>query len=168
MPQASHTVDSTGFVDNGGRTGDERSRTEFSGMRSTEIGGQNPVGTPGSGFPLPEPGVGSRVSKEASSSVAGAPSDATVAEAALEAMSRAYCERERGCGRLRDEQTAACLKSASKRFAPALERAGCPYSFDSAKVVACTSSLREAACDIPSARLARVEACSGSAMCLPQ
>src|SRR5690606_10395456 len=52
LPPRSQTVDSAGFVDNAGRTSDERSRTEASGMRVTETGSQIPTGTPGSGFPL--------------------------------------------------------------------------------------------------------------------
>lgn len=49
----SRTIDNAGFVDNGGRTSDETSRAQTSGMRATEVGSERITGTPGSGQPIP-------------------------------------------------------------------------------------------------------------------
>src|SRR5688572_29577460 len=52
-PPPTRTLHSTGFVDNAGRTSEQTNRTEASGMRATETGGERPTGTAGSGLPLP-------------------------------------------------------------------------------------------------------------------
>lgn len=52
-PAASRTVDDAGFVDNAGRPSSETARTQMSGMRATEGGGERPTGTPGAGAPVP-------------------------------------------------------------------------------------------------------------------
>src|SRR5687768_906628 len=52
-PPPTRTLHSTGFVDNAGRTSEQTSRGEASGMRATETGSERPTGTAGSGLPLP-------------------------------------------------------------------------------------------------------------------
>ena len=80
-PAASRTVDSAGFVDNGGRPSSETARTQMSGMRATEGGGDRPTGTPGAGIPVP-PLDGPR------------PADDTCMLQARERGRRALCDRE--------------------------------------------------------------------------
>lgn len=52
-PTSSRTVDDAGFVDNAGRPSSETARTQMSGMRATEGGGERPTGTAGAGIPVP-------------------------------------------------------------------------------------------------------------------
>lgn len=171
LPPSSQTLYSTGFVDNAGRTSDERGRTELSGMRATEAGSQQPVGTPASGLPVP---LGPRPERfeaprayQGSQAKAEPARSATVARPALESLSRAYCERERKCGRLANDQASACQHAATKRFGENIGGAGCPYSLDATKVAGCATSIRETPCESSAESVASSETCDASTMCLP-
>ena len=104
-PSSVHTVDSTGFVDNGGRTSDEVSRTEMSGMTPTEQGSERVTGTPGSGLPLPiDPTTPARLGRGAAQQERPARGD-RVAEAGVprtivaSSLTQALCQRDAACAR---------------------------------------------------------------------
>lgn len=166
LPPSSQTLYSTGFVDNAGRTSDERSRTELSGMRATEAGAQQPVGTPASGLPVPlGPRPDGLEAPRPYQAKAEPMRSATAARPALESLSRAYCDRERKCGRLRNDQAGMCQQTASKRFGETIGAAGCPYSIDATRVAGCSTSIRETPCETSLESLSSLETCDASAMC---
>jgi hypothetical protein len=177
LPPASHTVDSDGFVDNAGRTSNERNRTEASGMRATETGSQVPTGTPGSGLPLPfGPGeVRREPSRETPANrwALGTPQPGGAsARVVAQKMARAYCDREWSCGRISVADAwaskARCMERIDSRFYEDLGAAGCPDAFDPNVVPACLSSIRERACDVKIENLASVSQCTPNTLCLPR
>jgi hypothetical protein len=173
LPPLSRTVDSTGFVDNAGRTSEQRVRTEASGMRASEIGSQAPTGTPGSGFPIPiepppEPPHPERPRPERIA-IGSVPADeGTVVQAVLDAVTLARCEREVACGRILSTEGVACMRTIGTRTFEDLGRAECPFSFDIESVVACISAIRTAPCDEPVDDLSALPTCQPEGMCLPR
>jgi hypothetical protein len=166
-PSSVHTVDSTGFVDNGGRTSDEVARTEMSGMTPTEQGSERVTGTPGSGLHLPpyraaqreRPAEGERVAE------AGVPR-AIVASSLTEALCRrdATCAAERHG---RDWPTPAkCLAGARDRAREEIDDAGCTTGYDVDLVTACLVAIRGTACSVHLGSAADLPACDGRRMCL--
>lgn len=173
LPPATHTVDSAGYVDNGGRTSSERNRTEMSGMRATETGSQVPAGTPGSGLPLgpaPEERTGET---PANRWALGTPQPSGgSARVVAQLMARAYCDREWSCGRISVPEAwaskARCMGNVNSRFDEDLGRAGCPEAFDANVVPACLTSIRQVACDVKIENLASVPNCTPNTLCLPR
>ena len=175
LPPPSHTLDSDGYVDNAGRTSNERNRTEMSGMRATETGSQFPTGTPGSGFPLPlgpEPRERER-ERPANRWALGAPQPGGAsARVVAEKVARAYCDREWSCGRISVEEAWAskwrCLNGVNSRFYEDLGTAGCPDSFDPDVVPACLQAIRQSTCDTKIESMASVPGCTPDTLCLPR
>lgn len=175
LPPASHTLDSEGFVDNGGRTSSERNRTEASGMRATETGSQVPAGTPGSGFPLPfGPAVRERTREVPANRWAlGTPQPSGAnARVVARKMARAYCDREWSCGRISVAEAwgskARCIGRVDTRFYESLGAANCPDAFDPNLVPACLSSIRRTSCDVKIEDMASVGDCTPNTLCLPR
>lgn len=172
LPPPSQTVDSTGFVDNAGRTSDQRDRTELSGMRATETGSHVPTGTPGSGLPLPiEPAAPPRppeAPRVDAMAIDPAPRDGTVLGAVLEAVTFVHCDRERRCGRLEPARGDECRASVGSRYREELGAADCAYSFDVDDVVACLSAIRDTPCEIEIEDVSRLAHCRAPVLCLPR
>jgi hypothetical protein len=173
LPPPSRTTDSTGFVDNAGRTSDQRDRTEASGMRPTETGAQAPTGTPGSGFPMPleppQPAPPAEAPRPDRMAIGPVPADeGTVVRAVLDEVTVAYCERELACGRIVPSEGFGCTRTIATRYREDLGRAECPFSFDIDSVVSCTSAIRATPCDVPADDLSEVPECKPETMCLPR
>jgi hypothetical protein len=169
LPAPSRSTDAAGYVDDAGRTGNERARTELSGMRATESGSQQPAGTPGSGLSVPlgpEPG-GFAFRQQADPSVIPPERDATVARAFLISATRAYCDRERRCGRIGVDQRISCLREASTRLGEDVGRAGCRFSLDADLVATCVTAIRSTSCNLTLDGMSTLEPCRTTAMCLP-
>ncbi len=150
-PPATHTVDNTGYIDNGGRSSSERGRSEMSGMRATEAGGDRPTGTPGSGFPIPiEPSTKRSESSEAppprrDGRTTGAPGSAVVGR-----LAQAMCDQAQTCGRVGPKKmyvsAGACLEGVRPDALGTVDRAGCTNDFDPDAVSRCLGAIRKAAC----------------------
>ena len=166
------TLDNTGFVDNAGRTSEQRVRTEASGMRATETGSERPTGTPGSGTPIPlgpeghEPQVGEGAGALGGDDTAasGAPGATVVAR-----IARARCDRETACDRvgagkafLTGEQ---CMSSVRGRARADVVEASCERGFDSTQVALCLTTIRQVSCDAPLDSIATLSHCQASALC---
>lgn len=171
LPPSSHTVDSAGAADNGGKTADGTTRSQFSGMRPTEVGGQAPTGTPGSGLPLPIEATGKtseaeRIQRQkpvTSGPPKGAPNEEVVGR-----LAAAWCDREQYCGRIGNGKaygsSSACVDRQRPGVRQSTDGAACPNGFDADKVSACLTALRRAEC---SAKLASVEGVSDcGSLCL--
>jgi Family of unknown function (DUF6184) len=164
------TVDATGFVDNGGRTSNETSRTEMSGMRATEAGTERPTGTPGSGFPIPIGPKTPTPSRERPPR-APAPSQGPAAlgaptEDVLGRAAQALCDRESTCERVGSGKiwpsVPACTNGVRPRLREDLAQAECVMGYDPNAVAACLSAIRLAACNT------RIEGLDGVAECEPR
>lgn len=176
----SRTVDSTGFVDNAGRTSDMTARTELSGMRATEVGSVFPTGTPGSGAPLPieprpeAPRVGEGAG--AGDSIRGTEQDVTISGipwlAAVPGLARARCDREVVCGRVGAdevfESADACVMAARAAVRDELFDAECPEGIDRVQLAICLNAVRRAPCDASLDAPAIATECSRTALCMPR
>jgi len=168
-PAPVRTVDNTGFVDNAGRSSNERARTELSGMRATETGTEVPTGTPGSGLPLPiepsAPAEGDERPPEEGASSTGAPAEAVVGRAA-----QALCDYAMSCGRVGKgaewPSLAACTGKVRASVRGDLSQAGCPLAFDATAVASCLSAIRLAPCDQRIERLGTLNACEPATLCV--
>jgi hypothetical protein len=174
FPASSRTLDNTGFIDNGGRSSDEVSRTEMSGMRVTEFGGQNPVGTPGSGLPLPL-GPGEHWPRLPERQTEMRPLPARIREggvpgsAVASSLTQATCERDAACqraGERHDWPTGAkCLAGVRDRAREDMEASPCATGFDPSKVATCASALRATPCDLEIDSTADVAECEPEKLC---
>jgi len=168
----SRTIDSTGFVDNGGRTSDLTNRTELSGMRATETGSNRPTGTAGVGLSLPieatgEPrGQGAPRGREGLLSPTGATADAVVGR-----IGRAECDLEVACGRIgadeRLKTDAQCMAHSRERAREAVEDVGCARGFDEQQLSTCLTAIRHLSCEAPAGRLPAAGQCDHRAICSP-
>jgi hypothetical protein len=168
------TLDSTGFVDNAGRTSEQTTRTEASGMRATETGSERPTGTPGSGLPLPiDPksnddqigeGAGSLGGDDATGS--GAPGDMLVGR-----IAQARCDREVACNRVGEGKafatTAQCTSSLRNRSRADVVAARCARGFDHTQVALCLTSVRQYRCESGLDAIDAIAQCQRSALCVP-
>lgn len=173
LPAATHTVDASGFVDNGGRFAEDRVRTEMSGMRVTEMGAQRVTGTPGSGLPVPflDPKTPARPRERpipdmpGRATAAGAPSEAVAGR-----IAEAQCDRARSCGRVGGDKAwpsaVTCMEGSTSIAREELGSAGCPDGFDAEVVASCLSALRLAACNARVDSLAALPECNPRSLCL--
>lgn len=172
------TVDNAGFVDNGGRTSDMTSRSEMSGMRGTEAGGERPTGTPGSGTPWPFQTKGSRVTTGegagAASSERGTstiPSTGGPVAEAVGRLAQARCDRDTSCNRIGRGRTwptqDACLAHQRERLAPAASALGCARGVDGVQLGMCLNAVRAQACDDLRVELTALPECAENALCAP-
>lgn len=172
-PVPSQTVDSTGFVDNAGRTSEQTNRTQASGMRATETGSERPTGTPGSGLPLPEAkghdpqvgeGAGSLGGEAATGS--GAPGDMLVGR-----IAQARCDREVACERVGEKKTFAtteqCTSTLRERSRADVVAARCARGFDNTQVGICLTSIRQYRCESTLEAVDVISQCQSSALCVP-
>jgi hypothetical protein len=173
----SHTVDNAGFVDNGGRTSDETSRTQFSGMRATEAGSERPTGTTG-GVPLPldpptpPPLVGEGAGQASSvRGTSGPPPSGAPTSDALARIAHARCDREMACNRVGNgrpwRHLDACLETQRERARRLLDPTTCRRGVDNVQLAACLTDLRTVACNDPKDDDDSVESCRTSALCVP-
>lgn len=172
--QQSRTADSTGFVDNAGRTSDQHGRSETSGMRATETGSERPTGTPASGTPIPidPPSHGAQVGEGAGAlggedaTGSGAPGDTVVGR-----IARARCDRETACDRVGEGKPFAtgeqCMASVRGRSRADVVAAQCSRGFDSTQVASCLTSIRQVACDARLDAIENVPHCQSSGLCVP-
>ncbi len=167
------TVDAAGFVDNGGRTSSETSRSELSGMRATETGSERVTGTPGSGFPLPiepktstvESGERPRPPETGRNTTAGPPSEQVTGR-----LTQALCDRETSCGRVGASKAwpsvATCTSSVRVVVRQDLSAMECPDGHDPGAVTTCLSAIRLASCDKRVDGLATLPECDVHALCI--
>lgn len=165
-----HTVDNAGFVDNGGRTSDMTARTELSGMRATEAGGERPTATTG-GIPLPlgprAPGRADR-GEGAGSGGATSPAGGPSSEATSR-IAEARCDRETACNRIGSGRAwaskAACREAQRERVGRLIEPAVCKRGVDSVQLTSCLTEVRSQACDDPRDTIDATAHCRASALC---
>lgn len=178
-----HTIDNTGFIDNGGRSSEMTTRSEMSGMRATEAGGERPTGTPGSGFPLPiPPSDPPRSLQEALEEGARSPTASprgslrsTSAPSGLSPenayrVARARCDRETACSRVGAGRTWAtqdsCVTDQRERVGADFASLSCPRGFGSVELGACLNAVRVRPCTGGTgAELENVSQCLPSALC---
>jgi hypothetical protein len=165
------TVDNAGFVDNAGRTSEQTTRTESSGMRATETGSERPTGTPGSGLPLPLPprapagqvgeGAGALGGEDGSP---GAPGETVVAR-----MAQAICDRETSCNRVGPDKPVAtaaqCMSVVRDRARVDVVDARCERGFDTTQLALCLTVIRQTACDASLDAIGSLTHCQPSALC---
>jgi len=179
---SSRTIDNAGFVDNGGRTSDETSRTQLSGMRATELGSERLTGTPGSGAPIPLPESAlPRSVEEVLLEGARSPTSTTregtrfAADAssieAVGRLARARCDRESACnrvgeGRLWGTQDA-CVAQQRERGGQDVVALSCERGFDGTQLGACLNAVRLQPCTDARTALDAVSECRASALCRP-
>ncbi|MBN9160012.1 MAG: hypothetical protein BGO98_32275 [Myxococcales bacterium 68-20] len=171
MSSSPRTVDAAGFVDNGGRTSNETSRTELSGMRATETGAERPTGTPGVGLPLPiEPPTPKAERGERSRPPPTEGGTSTPLDPIVPRVAQAQCDRARSCGQIGSGKTwsslASCMDTERPLAREALAQLGCPDGYDSTAVASCLSAIRLAACDKRTDGLGSVAECAPHALCL--
>ena len=170
-PTPSRTIDSTGFVDNGGRTSDMWGRTEASGARATEMGTNRPTGT-NTGVPngadlggrgRERPAVPERAEvmpREGDSPVAGY-------EDVPARLARARCDHETTCTRVGDGRTwpsqDACM--ADFRARADAELGTCTPA--RAAVASCLAAIRNQPCTPALERRDALTACLSTALCSP-
>lgn len=171
-PPQSRTLDSTGFVDNAGRTSDQNARTQASGMRATETGGDRPIGGTG-GLPIPEPsGPDPQVGEGAGSlgggngRGSGAPGDMLVGR-----IAQARCDREVACGRVGEGKPVAtnaqCMSTVRTRSRADVVAAQCGRGFDNTQVGICLTSIRQHRCESGLDAIEAIAQCQASALCVP-
>ena len=172
------TIDNAGFVDNGGRTSDETSRSEMSGMRATEAGGERPTGTPGSGTPWPYQssaaarpigeGAGAASSESGTTKV---PSSGGPVSEAVGRLARARCDRETTCNRIGRGRAWAsqesCVAHQREEVGVAMSALACPHGVDNVQLGTCLTALRSLACDDRRGDLAVLPECGANALCAP-
>lgn len=170
------TLDSTGFVDNAGRTSEETVRTEASGMRATETGSERPTGTPGSGTPIPlgptpapspvGEGAGAGPLGGELTGATGAPGDTVVGRVA-----RARCDREIACNRIGAGKPFAtseqCMSALRETARADVVGADCMNGFDTTQVGICLNTLRQLSCDTRLDAITAVASCQSTAICAP-
>lgn len=168
------TLDSTGYVDNAGRTSEQRNRTEASGMRATETGSERPTGTPGSGTPIPvgprthgaQVGEGAGALGGDKGDTTGAPGDTVVARVA-----RARCDREIACDRVGTGKSFGtseqCMANVRERAREDVVDAACARGFDGTQLGICLNTIRQLPCDTPLDAIDAVANCQASALCAP-
>lgn len=166
---------STGFVDNAGRTSEENTRSETSGMRATETGSERPTGTPGSGTPIPAgPGwmpVGEGegagpLGNEDGRSGNGAPGDTVVSRVA-----RARCDREQYCDRVGEGKAFGtgeqCTNVLRERARAEVVHAQCDRGFETSQLALCLNAIRQVPCDTRLDSIDTLPNCQSSAICTP-
>jgi hypothetical protein len=172
-PPPTRTLDSTGYVDNAGRTSEQHSRSETSGMRATETGSERPTGTAGSGLPLPlDPsshdeqvgeGAGSLGGENATGS--GAPGDMLVGR-----IAQARCDREVACDRVGEgkpfKTTEHCMSTLRSRSRADVVAAQCTRGFDNTQVGLCLTSIRQYRCESGLDAVDVIAQCQRSALCV--
>jgi hypothetical protein len=173
-PPPNRTLDSTGFVDNAGRTSEQTTRSEASGMRATETGSERPTGTAGSGLPLPiDPsgqdeqvgeGAGSLGGEDATGS--GAPGDMLVGR-----IAQARCDREVACDRVGEgkpfKTTEQCTSTLRTRSRADVVAAQCSRGFDNTQVALCLTAIRHFRCETGLGAVDVIPHCQSSALCVP-
>lgn len=171
---SARTLDSTGYVDNAGRTSEETVRTQMSGMRATETGSERPTGTPGSGTPIvpvrPRPRP-SRVENAGElggeqGSGTGIPGDTVVGR-----IARARCDREIACDRVGTGKTFGtseqCMSSLRERAREDVVAAGCIRGFEATQLAICLNTIRQLACETPmdDVTMVSVGNCEAATLC---
>lgn len=168
------TLDSTGFVDNAGRTSEQTTRSEASGMRATETGSERPTGTAGSGTALPiDPSTQDEQVGEGAGALGGddgkgrgAPGDMLVGRVA-----QARCDREVACDRVGEgkpfKTTEQCTTSIRNRARADVVAAECTRGFDNAQVGICLTSIRQFRCESTLGAIDAIAQCQSSALCAP-
>jgi hypothetical protein len=178
LPDPVHTVDNAGFVDNGGRTSDEVNRTQLSGMRPTDLGGQNFAATPASGWPWPLQ-RGWRAPTKELPAREGEARRTLVPRKVLEGgipptvvsaqIAEAECERDLTCaehGERHDWPTdAKCMAGLRDRERREVEAAGCELGFDAGNVARCLMALRNTPCDVHLDSAADLNDCDAQSLC---
>ena len=173
LPPSSHVVDAAGWVDPAGRTSDETNRSQFSGMRATEAGGQSTTGTPGSGLPLPiesnpKPSESERIQRQAP--VTAGPPKGAPNEQVIGRVAEAWCDREQFCGKVGTGKTwksgASCIDRHRPDVRASIENASCPNGFDSAALSNCLNGLRRAECSTSISRVDSINECNLGGLCL--
>lgn len=173
-PPPTRTVDSAGFVDNAGRTSEQHSRSEASGMRATETGSERPTGTAGSGLPLPieatghdeqiGEGAGSLGGEDGAGS--GAPGDMLVGR-----IAQARCDREVACDRVGEGKAFAtsqqCMSTLRNRARADVVDAQCARGFDNTQIALCLTSIRQFRCESGLDAIEVIGQCQRSALCAP-
>ena len=173
-PPPTRTLDSTGFVDNAGRTSEQTTRSEASGMRATETGSERPTGTASSGVPLPiDPsshdeqvgeGAGSLGGEDGAGS--GAPGDMLVGR-----IAQARCDREVACDRVGEgkpfKTSTQCMSSLRSRSRADVVAAQCARGFDNTQIALCLTSIRQFRCDSGLDGIDAIAQCQRSALCAP-
>jgi hypothetical protein len=176
-----HTIDNTGFIDNGGRSSEMTTRSEMSGMRATEAGGERPTGTPGSGTPVPLPESappqsveeafeGGRIPKASPRGSlptrAGGPSIETG-----QRLARARCDRETACSRVGVGHPWAtqesCLADQREHVSADFASLSCARGIDSIQLGACLNAMRVRPCGETGPEMDTVSECRSSALCIP-
>jgi len=168
-PSNPKTVDNSGFVDNAGRSSDERGRTEMSGMRATETGSERPTGTPGTGFPLATTSTTARSDREKAGSE-GAVAASAPAEAVVGRFAQALCDYEMSCERIGKQKRwpslATCVDKKRSVAREELADASCPDRYDPTAVASCLSAVRLASCDAHVERLQALPGCEPTLLCM--
>jgi len=173
LPPSSHVVDSAGSVDSGGRTSDVTNRSQFAGMRASELGDQVPTGTPGSGLPLPiernpKPSESERVQRQ--HPVTAGPPKGAASELVIGRVAEAWCDREQFCGKVGEGKTwksgASCIDHHRPDVRASIENATCPNGFDSAALSSCLNALRRAECSANISRVDSINECNLGSLCL--
>lgn len=175
QPPPAKTTDAAGSVDNGGRASGELARSsEMSGVRPTEHGGQNAVGTPATGMPLPLDPIEAKgrpaedVERAGESRTATAPSAASDTDTEWAGrLARALCDRATFCdavgpGRKHGSRDA-CI--AAERTRTLAEIAELPCDVSVTRQNACLSEIHAAGCDVEIRRDLDRGACSSAALC---
>jgi hypothetical protein len=169
-PPTARTVDSTGFVDNSGRTSDETvARPETSGVRASEAGstdrptGTN-TGTPGAGTTRERPMV-PKITALAPG--AGGVSPVAGYDDLPGKMARAACDHEKVCDRVGDGKPSpsdgACTADMRTRAIGDLDAMGC--NLDGSAVAVCLAEIRKASCNLVIDRPASLGACARQSLC---
>jgi len=155
-PPRSHTVDSTGFHDNAGRTSDQDARTEESGMRATETGTDDPAArvpaTPRA--PTPEEEV----------IVSAAPPET------IGRIARARCDRETACSRVGEKKRFStgeqCVSAYRERARADIIATQCTFGIVESQLGACLAAVRQLPCDAGLDSIASLEDCQRSSLCM--
>lgn len=173
----SRTIDNAGFVDNGGRTSEQTSRSEASGMRATEAGSERPTGTV-TGLPLPvEPSAPHGATGEgagAASSVRGVTGPVATGGPPTEAigrLARARCDRESACNRVGSGRPwgsqESCVVEQRDRARDDVASLGCHRGVDGTQLATCLNAIRLQTCEDRRQNLDAVPECRLSALCVP-
>lgn len=169
---SSRTLDSTGYVDNGGRTSEQTVRTQMSGMRATEAGSERPTGSPGSGTPVIPVGRRPRATTIESAGELGGEQPAatgTPGETVVARVARARCDRETACDRVGPGKpfgtSEHCMSSIRERARQDVVEAGCIRGFDTTQLAVCLNTIRQLQCETQLDAIEAVANCQAAAVC---
>ncbi|HEY8076278.1 MAG TPA: DUF6184 family natural product biosynthesis lipoprotein [Labilithrix sp.] len=170
-PPESRTVDSAGFVDNGGRATEETTaRPDTAGVRPTETGSDRPTGT-NTGIPngartdvRPEAPL---APKTAALQPHGNLSPVAGYNDEPGKLGRAMCDHETICNRVGTGRTwgsdDACTSTLRARAISELDAAQC--TLDPSAIATCLAAIRNAPCDRVIDRPSAIDLCQDASVC---